>query len=181
MALDLFRSKGYDHTSLNDLTEALNINKPSLFAAFGNKECLFKEALNTYVTGPAAYFNEVLNEKTTKDLVRKLLTSSVEVLYYKDEPHGCLVVMSSASEELQKIGIQQKIASNLRTHQQKLEKRFELAKDEGELPPETNCEKLAIYLSTIHKGLSLQAINGATKEELLLLVEQVLDLWPSNK
>lgn len=179
IALDLFRKKGFDNTSIGDLTEALHINKPSLYAAFGNKEELFSEILKAYISGPASYFFEVFNEATTKGLVKSLLTKSIEILFYSENPHGCLIVMSTASEELQKIGIQQSLVASLKEHQDKLAERFERAKVEGELKKEVDSIRLALYIVTIHKGLSLQAINGSTKAELTELVQQVVDFWPT--
>jgi AcrR family transcriptional regulator len=180
ISLDLFRKKGFDNTSIGDLTEALNLNKPSLYAAFGNKETLFSEILNAYISGPASYFFEVFNEPTTKALVRSLLTKSIEILFYSEQPHGCLIVMSTASEELQKAGIQQSLVASLKEHQQKLVERFERAQAEGEFEKEVDPKKLALYVVTLHKGLSLQAINGSNKQEMLALVDQVIDLWPSK-
>jgi len=179
IALDLFRRKGFDNTSLEDLTSALNVNKPSLYAAFGNKEQLFQEVLEAYISGPTAYFYEVLNERSSKEVVRKLLTRSIELLFYNESPYGCLIVMSTASEELRKTGIQQKLVSALKEHQQKLAECFEQAKIKGELEKTADPKQLAMYVVTLHKGLSLQAINDSTKQELLALVDQVVELWPS--
>lgn len=180
IALDLFRKKGFDNTSLEDLTAALNVNKPSLYAAFGNKEQLFLEILEAYVSGPTAYFYEVLKEPSSKELVRKLLTKSIELLFYNESPYGCLIVMSTASEALQKIGIQQKLVASLKEHQQKLVECLAQAQAAGELKKEVDTQRLALYVVTLHKGLSLQAINGSSKQELLALVEQIVELWPST-
>jgi AcrR family transcriptional regulator len=179
IVLDLFRKKGFDNTSVDDIASALDLKKPSLYAAFGNKEQLFLNVLHAYVSGPTAYFHEVFNEKTTKELVRKLLLKSIEVLFYFDKPSGCLVVMSTASQELERIGIQQKLIYNLQQHQHKLAERFESARKAGELREDIHADQLALYVVTIHKGLSLQAINGSTETELIGLVQQVIDFWPT--
>lgn len=179
IVLDLFRKKGFDNTSVDDIASALDLKKPSLYAAFGNKEQLFVDVLHAYVSGPTAYFYDVLNEPTTKELVRKLLLQSIEVLFYFERPSGCLVVMSTASQELEKIGIQQKLIASLQEHQNKLAERFESARKAGELKQDIDPNRLALYVATIHKGLSLQAINGSTKTELTDLVKQVIDFWPT--
>lgn len=179
IALDLFRQKGFDNTSLEDLTRALDLNRPSLYAAFGNKETLFQEVLQAYISGPSAYFHEVLNEHSCIEMVRKLLTKSIELLFYNETPYGCLVVMSTASEQLQKTGIQQQLVNALQAHQQKLVACFERAKQAGQLKHTADPERLALYVVTLHKGLSLQAINGSSKEALLALVDQVIELWPA--
>jgi AcrR family transcriptional regulator len=177
IVLELFRKKGFDNTSIEDIATALNLNKPSVYAAFGNKEQLFLDALHAYISGPTAYFHEVFSEESTKELVRQLLLKSIDVLFYFEKPSGCLVVMSTASQELERIGIQQKLISNLQQHQHKLAERFESARKAGELKKDINAERLALYVVTIHKGLSLQAINGSTKAELMELVQQVIDFW----
>ncbi|MFD0913695.1 TetR/AcrR family transcriptional regulator [Methylophilus luteus] len=179
IVLDLFRKKGFDHTSVEDIASALDLKKPSLYAAFGNKEQLFLDVLNAYVSGPTAYFQQVFDETTTKALVSKLLLQSIEVLFYFAKPSGCLVVMSTASHELERIGIQQKLIASLQQHQHKLAERFEAARKAGELKSSINADSLALYVVTIHKGLSLQAINGSTKAELTDLVQQVMDFWPT--
>lgn len=179
LVLDLFRKKGFDNTSIEDIASTLGLNKPSLYAAFGNKEQMFLDVLNAYINGPTAYFYEVFLETSTKDLVQQLLLKSIEVLFYFEKPSGCLVVMSTASQELEKIGIQQKLVSSLQQHQHKLAERFESARKAGELKIDINAERLALYVVTLHKGLSLQAINGSTKAELTELVQQVVDFWPT--
>lgn len=88
--------------------------------------------------------------------------------------------MSTASEALQKAGIQQKLVAGLQQHQQKLIARFEQAKADGELKPTVDSQRLALYVVTLHKALSLQAINGSSKQDMLQLVEQVIELWPST-
>lgn len=180
IALDLFRKKGFDNTSLEDLTNALHVNKPSLYAAFGNKEQLFLEALEAYSSGSTSYMFEIFTENSTKEMVRKLLTESIEILFYTEKPNGCLFVMSTTSQSLGKVGIQQKLISSLQHHQQKLVERFEQARQSGELRNDINAERLALYIATIHKGLSLQAINGTSKQELLNLVDQVIEFWPAT-
>src|SRR5690349_8376125 len=73
IVLDLFRKKGFENTSLEDIASALDLKKTSLYAAFGNKERLFLDALHAYISGPTAYFHEVFSEESTKELVRQLL------------------------------------------------------------------------------------------------------------
>src|SRR5437667_7843838 len=72
-ALEVFWRKGYEGTSLPDLTRAMGINRPSLYAAFGNKEELFRKALDRYVQGPAGYVRQALNEPTARAVAERLL------------------------------------------------------------------------------------------------------------
>jgi AcrR family transcriptional regulator len=180
-ALEVFRRKGYEATSLSDLTEALGINRPSLYAAFGNKEELFTKALARYVDGPIAYLSEVLKEKSSYDVVRQMLNRSVDLLTSPANPRGCLVIQSSFSSELEAKGIQQKITKGLANTERNLKERFDQAIKDGDLPGDVNSAVLAKYLTTIHRGLSMQAANGATKEVLYDVVELVLKSWPGKR
>jgi AcrR family transcriptional regulator len=179
-ALQLFRRKGYEATSMTDITEALGINRPSVYAAFGNKETLFSQVLAKYVEGPTAYLDEVLFEKTSREVVRQLLIQSVDLLTSLEKSTGCLAVLSSVSSELESVGIQQKIIDSLHQYEKKLAKRFDRAINEGDLPEGSNSESLAKYVTTVHKGLSVQASNGASKEELYGVVEVLLQSWPGK-
>lgn len=179
-ALDVFIRKGYQDASLEDLTAAMNINKPSMYAAFGNKEQLFSKVLESYFSGPNAFIREVLKTPTTRELVEQFLLKSIELLYSHDEPQGCLAVMSSVSSELERVGIRQGLIKGLKDLQDKLEERFRIAKEQGELPNDVDPSALATYVTTIHKGISIQASNGVEKAELLKLVDQVLTFWPAN-
>src|SRR2546422_11461457 len=78
LALRVFWEKGYEGTALSDLTEAMGINRPSLYAAFGNKEALFRKALDRYADGPASYVREALNEPTARAVVERLLRATAD-------------------------------------------------------------------------------------------------------
>src|SRR5437870_3017297 len=96
-ALRVFWRKGYEGTSLPDLTRAMGINRPSLYAAFGNKEALFRKALDRYVEGPAAYVREALEEPTARAVIEALLRGAVDMLSCPGNPHGCLMVQGALS------------------------------------------------------------------------------------
>src|SRR5882724_2242913 len=96
-AVDVFWRKGYEGTSLSDLTEAMGINRPSLYAAFGNKEDLFRKVLDRYSDGPAAYVREALNEPTAKAVAERLMRGAAEVLTNPRNPSGCLIVQGALS------------------------------------------------------------------------------------
>src|SRR5204862_1923297 len=91
-ALKVFWRKGYEGATLADLTRAMGINRPSLYAAFGNKEELFRKALDRYAEGPACHVRESLSEPTARKVVEKLWYGSVNLLTDPKHPHGCLAV-----------------------------------------------------------------------------------------
>ena len=94
-ALHLFWRKGYEGTSLSDLTKTMGINRPSLYAAFGDKEALFRKALERYRGGPAAYTQEALNETTARAVVERLLRGAADLTTAPRNPGGCLTVQGA--------------------------------------------------------------------------------------
>src|SRR5258706_8145264 len=88
-ALDVFWRQGYEGTALSDLTAAMGINRPSLYAAFGNKEELFGKVLDRYVSGPAAYAAAALDAPRARDVVEKLVYGAIDLTTGPDTPTGC--------------------------------------------------------------------------------------------
>src|SRR5689334_17227810 len=91
-ALKVFWAKGYEGASMPDLTRAMGINRPSLYAAFGNKESLFKKALERYAAGPACYVRRALEQPTARAVAEHLLDGAVDMLTNPKNPRGCLAV-----------------------------------------------------------------------------------------
>src|SRR5438105_12548238 len=91
-AMKIFWRKGYEGTSLPDLTRAMGINRPSLYAAFGNKEALFRKALHRYTEGPAAFFRTALEAPTARAVVNGLLGGASDAHAAPRNPRGCLIV-----------------------------------------------------------------------------------------
>jgi AcrR family transcriptional regulator len=178
-ALQVFWSRGYEGASMSELVEALGINKPSIYATFGNKETLFHKALAKYLAGPVAFVGKAISEPTAKQVAETFLKGAVEFYTDKSHPPGCMVVQGALTCGQGSELIQQELLS----HRQKLEKsfkrRFDLAKTQGDLPPNVDSSDLAKYLTTIHQGMSVQATSGASKKELLAVVELALKSWPT--
>ena len=164
--MKVFWQKGYEGASLTDLTEAMGINRPSLYAAYGNKEDLYRKALDLYVAGPAAYVAEALKAPTAREVIEKLWCGSVEKLNRPGEPRGCLAVQSALCCGDEGNNAQREAQSRRLQAQGLLRERFERAKAEGDLARGVNPAHLAAFVATIMNGLSVQAANGATCEEM---------------
>src|SRR5215467_221122 len=95
LALDVFWREGYEGASLSDLTEAMGINRPSLYAAFGDKQGLFRKVLDRYFDGPAAYMREALNQPTARAVIEQLLQGTADLLTNRHNPKGCLSVQGA--------------------------------------------------------------------------------------
>src|SRR5687768_6308442 len=94
-AMRVFWRKGYLGASLSDLTSAMGINRPSLYAAFGNKEELFRQAVLRYTAGPASYVREALDEATSLAVVERMMRGAVDMLSCPENPDGCLCVQAT--------------------------------------------------------------------------------------
>ena len=177
-ALEVFWRKGYDGTSLSDLTEAMGINKPSLYAAFGNKEQLFLKAIELYESRPCAFFLPALEKPTAYEVAEHILFGAAANMANKDQPQGCVVIQGALSCSEAAATVKEALINRRLESQQKLLQRFERAKAEGDLPATINAQTLAQYLGTVLQGMAIQANNGATPEQLSLVAEMALLAFP---
>jgi AcrR family transcriptional regulator len=178
-ALNVFWSRGYEGASMSELTEALGINKPSIYAAFGNKEALFRKALERYRAGPVAFVAEAMQQPTARLAVESLLMRAVDSFSDKSTPNGCMIVQGALTCGESARTIQQELIASRGNFEAMLTQRFDLAKKQGDLPSNVNSKQLAKYIATIHQGMSVQATSGATREELLAVVEIAMKNWPN--
>jgi len=179
-ALRVFWSKGYEGASLTDLTEAMGVTRPSLYAAFGNKEALFRKALDLYEREKLAYVGEALKAPTSRGVAERLLRGALEMQTSDREPRGCMRVIGSVSCGPEAESIRADLMARRQSSQRALCDRMEQAKEEGDLPDGTDVEGLCAYLGAILQGMSIQAGCGATKEQLQALVETSLAMWPGK-
>jgi AcrR family transcriptional regulator len=178
-ALKVFWRKGYEGTTLPDLTKAMGINRPSLYAAFGSKEGLFRKALDRYAEGPAAYVREALNEPTTRAVAERLLGGAIGLLTGRQNPHGCLLVQSALACGEEAESVRQELAARRLRSELALRRRLERARAEGDLPAKAEPADLARYLVTVLRGMAVQAAGGASREQLRRVVALALRAWPT--
>lgn len=178
-ALHVFWAKGYDGASMTDLTEAMGITKPSLYAAFGNKEALFHKALDLYESEKLEYTRTALQQPTARKVAEYYLRSGVDVHAAEGEPRGCMGVISSLACSPEAESIKADVIRRRASSQRALVERFEQAKRDGDLPAHIDAEGLTSFLYAILQGITVQAGAGATRAELERLVDTSLALWPS--
>ncbi|MBO0763347.1 MAG: TetR/AcrR family transcriptional regulator [Hyphomicrobiaceae bacterium] len=176
-ALEVFWRKGYEGASVSELTEAMGINRPSLYAAFGNKEALFRKALDRYAKGPAAYTYEALEAPTARAVVQQLLNSAADALTDPNNPHGCLGVRGALSCG-DAASIQEEVWARRSAWQEALRRRLECAQREGDLPADANCADLVQYVAAVAQGMAVQAAGGATRKQLRKVAGLALQAWP---
>lgn len=178
-AMRLFWKKGYEGTTYADLTAAIGITKPSLYAVFGNKEQLFRKALDRYAEGAPAANKAALEEPTAFEVVQKILLGVAR--HQTDARHpGCLVVQGALVCNNETELLHKELSSLRRGGQDALRVRLERAQAEGDLPPDADPKSLARYVTVLSNGMAIEAIDGASYEELRDLVAQVLKMWPKR-
>jgi AcrR family transcriptional regulator len=180
-AMRVFWEKGYEGASLTDLTEAMGINRPSLYATFGDKEALFLRAIEQYANGPAHYLCAALQEPTAYAVIEALLRGAVKLLADPRNPRGCLSVQGGLACGTAAAPIKDALISWRKKGEAEILKRLKRARTEGDLPAELDPHDLARYIATVLNGLGIQAANGATKAEMTRVVEMALRTLPKTK
>ncbi len=178
-AMLVFWRQGYEGASLADLTAAMGITKTSMYAAFGNKEQLFRKALARYDEGPASYALRAVEEPTALAAARAFLTGAVRTTTRPDCPAGCLGVQGSLAAGGSGEPAREILADWRNNGRRLLETRFQRAVDEGDLPPGTDAGKLALYVMTVAFGISVQAASGVGGAELQEIADTALLNWPA--
>ena len=179
-ALRVFWSKGYEGASMTDLTEAMGVTRPSLYAAFGNKESLFRKALDLYEREKLCYMGQALEAPTARGVAERLLRGSLENQTSGDDPRGCLGVISSVACGAEADCIRQEVLERGRIAHEALIERMERAIAEGDFHTPVDPEGITKYLTAILQGMAVQAGAGASREELQRLVDTSLAIWPSR-
>jgi len=177
-ALRVFWEKGYEGASLSDLTEAMGITRPSLYAAFGNKEDLFKRALDLYESEKLAYVRSALDAPTARAVAQRMLEGTIRNIT-SDCP-GCLGVITSVSCRSPDSPIRQVMKERTKSVGDAVVARMQRAIDEGDFTIPVEAEAITSYMMAVLQGISVQAGSGASLEELERVAQATLAIWPGR-
>ncbi len=164
-AMHLFWDRGFDRTSINDLTEAMGISPPSLYAAFGDKQALFDAAVDLYEQ--TAVVPPALSAATAREVFEQIVDRAVQFYTRTGHPPGCLVISEPTLAQRRKFG------------HEALVKRLRSAQRAGELPDDADPRALADYIDLVLRGLSSKARDGASRAQLRAAADIALAAWPS--
>lgn len=179
-ALELFWRHGYEGTSLAMLTEGMGVNVPSLYAAFGNKEELFRKALERYLRGPASYLQRATTEPTARGVAESALRGAIAMVTEPRHADGCLLVHGALACHPSAEPIRDELSRRRAAAELAVRLRFERAIAEGDLPATADPAKLAGFLMTLIWGLSVQAAGGAPRARLEEAASVALRCWPES-
>lgn len=176
-AMEVFWLKGYENASLADLTQAMGLNPPSLYAAFGSKEGLFREAVELYSGREGGGIWEHLETApTAREAITRLLRASAEA-FTRGPSRGCMIVLAALEQQGSNPGVCDDLMNRRRANRLALENRLKRGVEAGELPEDLDCNAVAAYYATVQHGLSIQARDGADRATLLAVTDSATAAW----
>jgi AcrR family transcriptional regulator len=177
-ALLTFWERGYDATSVADLTTALGIGAPSLYAAFGDKRALFDEVVTRYQATHGAFTSRALEEETTaRKAIERILHEAAERYTASGHPHGCLILSAALNTIPTSADVRETLRSIRRHNIEVIRGRIQADLDAGLLPTDSDAGALAIFFGATIQGMSQQARDGATHAELDAVATTALSVW----
>ncbi|GAA1207676.1 TetR/AcrR family transcriptional regulator [Prauserella alba] len=180
-AMRAFWEHGYEATSVSDLTAAMGIGSPSLYAAFGGKEALFRESVDHYVR---RYGQQAVEELDREPVVRRAVEAMLlaNVGLYTDPalPPGCMVVDAATNCAPGNDAVREFLAEQRRVTRERVAARLRRAVAEGELPAEADLDALVAFCETVRNGLSHLARDGRSADELRSVVAVAMNAWPGG-
>ncbi|MFI6173634.1 TetR/AcrR family transcriptional regulator [Nocardia sp. NPDC051052] len=180
-AMEVFWEHGYEGSSMSDLTAAMGINSPSLYAAFGGKEALFRAAVSLYGQTDGGHTARALREEpTARAAIDAMLRDNAIAYTVEDKPHGCMVVLAGATYTTRSASIRDFLVERRRETTEDIRRRLDRGVTEGDLPATTNTPGLAHFYTTVLYGLSIQARDGASLADLTQSIDCAMAAWPAS-
>lgn len=165
-AMEVFWRHGYEGATIAQLTDAMGINPPSLYACFGNKEGLLKAALDRYTKLRGVWMDEVVAAATARDVAERMLMGIADKQTDPANPPGCLLVQGGIACGTGSENVPFELAARRSQNEDQLRDRFIRAKAEGDLKPASDPAALARYVSAVAVGMGVMASSGADREAL---------------
>ncbi|MET7769835.1 TetR/AcrR family transcriptional regulator [Nocardia sp. NPDC005366] len=180
-AMEVFWEHGYEGSSMSDLTTAMGINSPSLYAAFGDKEALFRAAVELYGQTHGGDAEIALREQpTARASIEAMLRDSALAYTAEGTPHGCMVVLAGSTYTARSAPIRDFLVDKRRGRSGDIRRRLDRGVADGDLPADTDTAALATFYTTVLYGLSIQARDGATLAELTQSIDTAMTAWPTE-
>ncbi|KGM32909.1 TetR/AcrR family transcriptional regulator [Inquilinus limosus] len=177
-AMEMFWARGYDGASMTDLTAAMGINSPSLYAAFGCKEALFREALELYEAGEGGTASRTMQQApTARAGIEAMLRENAAGYTAPDRPPGCMIVLASAVGIPASPEVREYLLDSSRRSVANVKARLDRGVAEGDVPKGADTQAIATYYVTVLNGLTIQARNGAGCADLQAVVDSAMAGW----
>lgn len=177
-AMLLFWRHGYEATSLNDLTAALEVKPSSIYSAFGDKKGLFLDAVALYMSGPVTAATIIDDASTARDAACELLRVAATGYTGENTPPGCLLASSAISCSAAANDVKEELAAIRRGIEARLRDKIDWSIQNRHLPADTDAGTLAGMTMAVIQGMSTLARDGATREKLMKVAEAAMRVWP---
>ncbi|MCT7659195.1 TetR/AcrR family transcriptional regulator [Mycobacterium deserti] len=177
-AMEVFWERGYEGTSISDLTAAMGINSPSLYAAFGCKEQLFRETIAHYneTLGATAYA-ELRDRPTAREAIAAVLRHHAVVFCDPDHPRGCMIVLVATTFSENTRSVHEYLAKWRHAVEDDFQARIERGIAEGDVPTGVDATAVAAFYNTVNHGMAIQARDGADRAKLSAIAEAAISAW----
>ena len=179
--LCVFWRKGYEGASYADLTEAIGVERPALYAAFGNKEALFRQALARYDERYLGYLPEAMALPTARAVAAHILVHAADLNTRYPEHTGCLIINGALAGSDEAEPVRRALLDFRAAGQARLGERFARAKAEGDLPETADPDALAAFVMAVTHGMAVQAKAGLGRDMLNAIAAQALASWPDGR
>ena len=180
-AMRLFWRNGYEGTSLSDLTDELGIARPSLYAAFGNKEALFLKVLDRYDRETYHFIQAALDAPTARALAERLVYGACAFHSDPENPPGCLMVHGALIGGEASASVRKETNHRRSLLRHRIADRLRRAKVEGDLREDADPVALSAYLVAILRGIAVEAASGAQPDDLRAIADIAMTAWPDRK
>jgi AcrR family transcriptional regulator len=176
-AMEVFWERGYEGASVSELCAAMGINSPSLYGAFGSKEILFRQAVELYAGVEGSITERALREgATAREAVERMLRENAREYTDPDTPTGCMLVLG-ATAWTENASVREYVADYRREAHDALQERIERGIADGDLPKRADAAAISAFYATVLEGLSIQARDGASFEQLSTIVDSSMAAW----
>ena len=177
--MHIFWTRGFDAASISDLTAAMSLNPPSLYAAFGSKEALFTEAVALYAREVGnGIWDHIEEADTAQEAVRHVLTASAIAFTRSEYPHGCMMLLAAPQPGCANKQVADALKAERLESVRLLKHCFEKAQAAGEISPDTDTDALAAYYVAVQHGMTFLARDGASRKTLLTVADNAMAGWP---
>jgi AcrR family transcriptional regulator len=178
-AMEIFWTKGFDGCSMSDLVDAMGINSPSIYAAFGSKENLFLEAIDLYAVSEGAITGQVLREQSNgREAIRAVLERNVEMLLRAAVPRGCMVILGTVNISAEHRELHAALQKRRLQVAKMIRQRLAQSLEDGELAVSTDIGALATLCVTVLSGVSVQAHDGVPQKALFEAIDAFVSTLP---
>lgn len=177
-AIDVFWRQGYEATSMSDLTRAMGIASASIYACYGSKEQLFREAVELYGSVSSEPIRRALREiPGVRDSIAAMLRAAADNITGPDSPPGCMFVLGQPLGATANAEVRAFLATQRQAQFAGIRERLERGVADGEIPADADLDAIARYFQTVVQGMSVQAIDGAARADLEPVIACATAAW----